>query len=216
MMGTKARSFAPLCNRSLEHLVPADNFYRYLEVKLDLDFVRDLVRTTYRDCGRPSVDPKVFLKLQLVMFFEGLRSERELVRVAADRLSIRWYLGYDLDEELPDHSSLTRIRRRYGLATLRRFFEAIVEQCREAGLVWGKELYFDAAQVKANASLDSIAPRFAVEAHLGELFDDDPSDVMENLPFLDTLWRVCFRWRIRPDQVDRRHDLRDRREHRRG
>src|SRR3954468_9086386 len=176
MMGTKVRSFMPLCNRSLEDLVPADNFYRRLEAKLDLGFVRDLVRTTYKDCGRPSVDPRVFFKLQLVMFFEGIRSERELVRVAADRLSVRWYLGYDLDEELPDHSSLTRVRKRYGLATFRRFFETIVEQCREAGLIWGKELYFDATQVKANASLDSIAPRFAVEAHLDELFTDDNAD----------------------------------------
>jgi transposase len=304
-MGTKVRSFAPLCNRSIEDLVPIDNFYRHLEAKLDLGFVRDLVRTTYKECGRPSVDPKVFFKLQLVMFFEGLRSERELVRVAADRLSVRWYLGYDLEEELPDHSSLTRIRQRYGLAVFRRFFETIVEQCRQAGLIWGKELYFDATQVKANASLDSIAPRFAVEAHLGELFAEDaavesspedgerqpielpvpiseaerdqvarakedrhdwlarngapdrtivragyhrrsdfeasttdpdaalmavkkgglhfgyhdhyavdggeariilevlvtPADVMENLPFLDMLWRVCFRWQIRPEQV---------------
>src|SRR5215216_6665662 len=305
MMGTKARDFAPLCNRSIEDLVPDDNFYRHLEAKLDLGSVRDLVRSTYKECGRPSVDPQVFFKLQLVMFFEGLRSERELVRVAADRLSVRWYLGYDLDEELPDHSSLTRIRKRYGLAIFRRFFEAIVEQCREAGLVWGKELYFDATQVKANASLDSIAPRFAVEAHLGELFAEEdavepvagegesqpaeipvpiseaereqlaqaneerhdwlarngapdrsivrygyrrrsdfeasttdpdaalmahkkgglhfgyhdhyavdggkariilevlvtPADVMENLPFLDMLWRACFRWQLRPDQV---------------
>ena len=117
MMGTKQRSFAPLCNRSLEELVPINNFYRHLEAKLDLGFVGDLVRATYKECGRPSVDPQVFFKLQLVMFFEGLRSERELVRVAADRLSVRWYLGYNLDEELPDHSSLTRIRKRYGLLT---------------------------------------------------------------------------------------------------
>jgi transposase len=157
MMGTKARTFAPLCNRSLEHLVPADHFYRHLEAKLDLGFVRELVRTTYREGGRPSVDPRIFFKLQLVMFFEGLRSERELLKVAADRLSVRGYLGYDLNEELPDHSSLTRIRKRYGLAVFRRFFEAIVEQCRAAGLIWGKELYVDATQVKANASLDSIA-----------------------------------------------------------
>jgi transposase len=177
MMGTKGRAFAPLCNRSLEELVPAGHFYRHLEAKLDLDFVRDLVRTTYKECGRPSVDPKVFFKLQLVMFFEGIRSERELVRVAADRLSVRWYLGYDLDEELPDHSSLTRIRQRYGLTAFRRFFEAIVEQCQQAGLVWGKELYFDATQVDANASVDSIAPRFAVEAHLGELFSGESADV---------------------------------------
>src|SRR5215204_6100295 len=176
MMGTKLRTFAPLCNRSLENLVPAGNFYRHLEAKLDLGFVRDLVRGTYKECGRPSVDPRVFFKLQLVMFFEGIRSERELVRVAADRLSVRWYLGYDLDEELPDHSSLTRIRQRYGLAIFRRFFETIVKQCREAGLVWGKELYFDATQVNANASLESMAPRFGVEAHLGDLFADEDAD----------------------------------------
>ena len=84
MMGTKARSFAPLCNRSIEDLVPARHFYRHLEAKLDLGFVRDLVRLTYKECGRPSVDPQVFFKLQLVMFFEGLRSERQLVRVAAE------------------------------------------------------------------------------------------------------------------------------------
>src|SRR5688500_1129008 len=176
MMGSKIRSFAPLCNRSIEDLVPADNFYRHLEAKLDLSFARELLRSTYKECGRPSVDPRVFFKLQLVMFFEGLRSERELIRVAADRPSVRWYLGYDLDEELPDHSSLTRIRKRYGLATFRRFFEAVVEQCREAGLIWGKALYFDATQVKANASSKSIAPRFAVEAHLGELFTDEGAD----------------------------------------
>src|SRR5436189_1148358 len=128
MLGIKERCFDPLCNLSLEALVPADSFYRHLEAKLDLGFVRDLVRDTYKECGRPSVDPRVFFKLQLVMFFEGLRSERELIKVAADRLSVRWYLGYDLDEALPDHSSLTRIRQRYGLAIFRRFFEAIVEQ----------------------------------------------------------------------------------------
>ena len=57
MMGAKERAFVPLCNRSLEELVPTDNFYRHLEAKLDLGFVRDLVRTTYKECGRPSVDP---------------------------------------------------------------------------------------------------------------------------------------------------------------
>jgi transposase len=170
MMGTKERVFSPLCNRSLEDLVPFGNFYRHLKAKLDLSFVRDLVRSTYKDCGQPSDDPQVFFKLQLVLFFEGLRSERVLMRVAADRLSVRWYFGYDPDEELPDHSSLTRIRQCYGLAVFRHFLEAVVVQCREAGLVWGKELCFDATQVKADASLDSIAPHFAVEAHLGELF----------------------------------------------
>jgi len=87
---------------------------RRLVAEIDLSFVRELVAPLYSGGGRPSVDPVVFFKLQLVTFFEGLRSERALMRVAADRLSVRWYLGYDLFEPLPDHSSLTRIHERYG------------------------------------------------------------------------------------------------------
>jgi transposase len=176
MMGKKFRNFTPLPDLSLEELVPKDNFYRRLEGTLDLSFVRDLVEERYASSGRPSVDPVVFFKLQLVLFFEGLRSERQLMEVVADRLSIRWYLGYDLHEPLPDHSSLTRIRDRYGLETFRRFFEEIVERCAEAGLVWGEELYFDATKIEANASLESIVPRFSVEQHLHDLFEEYPQE----------------------------------------
>jgi transposase len=169
MMGTKVRIFAPLPeDLSLEDLVPEDNFYRRLEATIDLSFVRELVRDCYASSGRPSVDPQVFFRLQLVMFFEDIRSERQLMEVAADRLSIRWFLGYDLHEPLPDHSSLTRIRERYGLEIFRRFFERIVELCVEAGLVWGKELYFDATKVEADASLDSTRSRSLVEHGLEE------------------------------------------------
>lgn len=100
---------------SLEELVPAGQFYRHLDRCLDLSFVRDLVKDAYANTGRPSIDPVVFFKLQLVLFFEGLRSERQLLRVVADRLSLRWYLGYDLTEPLPHYSGLTRIRERYGV-----------------------------------------------------------------------------------------------------
>jgi transposase len=137
MMGIKQRNFSPLPqDLSLEELVPEDNFYRRLQERLDLSFVRELVEDLYARSGRPSVDPEVFFKLQLVMFFENIRSERQLMRVVADRLSLRWYVGYDLFERLPDHSSLTRIRERYGLEVFRLFFEQIVEECFEAGLVW--------------------------------------------------------------------------------
>ena len=181
MMGTKARCFTPVPAVSLEELVPADHFYRHLDRVLDLSFVRDLVQDCYAASGRPSVDPVVFFRLQLVMFFEGIRSERLLMRTVTDRLSVRWFLGYNLDEPLPDHSSLTRIRTRYGLAVFRRFFEAIVEQCQHAGLVWGRELYFDATHVLADAAMDSLVPRFAVEAraaihaHLDALFAEEPT-----------------------------------------
>src|SRR6266496_1550471 len=107
------------------------------------------------------------------------RSERLLMRHAADRLSVRWYLGYDLNEPLPDHSSLTRIRTRYGVEVFRRFFEQIVEQCQQAGLVWGKELYFDGTKVAANAGKESLKPRFFVEAHLESLFGEEGQQAEE-------------------------------------
>src|SRR5215218_5935639 len=81
MMATKERNFQPLPEYiSLEDLVPEDNFYRRLQQKLDLSFVRDLVEDLYAASGPPSVDPEVFFRLQLVMFHEGIRSERERER----------------------------------------------------------------------------------------------------------------------------------------
>jgi transposase len=161
---------------SLEDLVPADNFYRHLEAKLDLSFVRAWTQELYADRGRPSIDPVVFFKLQLILFFEDIRSERQLIATASLNLAHRWYLGYALDEDLPDHSSLTRIRQRLGVAIFERFFEKVVDLCQEAGLVWGRELYFDATKVEANADLDSLVPRFYHEAktHVAGLFANDP------------------------------------------
>jgi transposase len=183
MMGIKERRFDLLSREiSLEDLVPEDNFYRRLEATLDLSFVRDLVRPLYARGGRPSVDPVVFFRLQLVLFFEGLRSERELMRVAADRLSVRWYLGYDLHEPLPDHSNLTRTREPLGLSVFRRFFERIVEECVEAGLVRGDELFFDSTKVEGDAAVDSLVPRWAVEAHLGELFKEEAPGAARSSP----------------------------------
>jgi len=170
MLGpSKARDLDRTVVVSLDQLVPPDHLYRHLERELDLSFVRGWVKDYYAPRGRPSIDPVVFFKLQLVLYLEGLRSERQLMRLAADRLSVRWYVGYGLDETLPDHSTLTRIRERYGLEVFRRFFDAIVEQCVDAGLVWGKEFYIDATKVQANASLDSMKPRFAVDEHLRNL-----------------------------------------------
>src|SRR5260221_12609120 len=103
MMGTKARLFASLTTVSLEELVPHDHFYRHLERTLDLSFVREFVQQTYAGGGRPSIDPVVFFKLQLVMFLEGIRSERQLMRHSPYRLSGRWDVGYDLDEPMPGH-----------------------------------------------------------------------------------------------------------------
>src|SRR6266702_1927196 len=116
MMGQKERRFAPLINVSLEELVPQDHFYRHLERTLDLSIVREFVQGTYAGGGRPSIDPVVFFKLQLVMFFEDIRSERLLMRHAADRLSVLWYLGvrHVTQGSIPSETERTR-RRFFGL-----------------------------------------------------------------------------------------------------
>ena len=181
MLAEKERDFQPhLVN--LNDLVPSDNFYRQLEAKLDLAFVRDLVRHLYKPFGRPGIDPVVFFKLQLIMFFEGIRSERQLMEMVAMRLDHRWYIGYDLHEAVPHHSSLSKIRDRYGLEVFQRFFEQIVELCIEAGLVWGKEVYFDGSLAEANADYDQQIPRFlaAAQTHAQTLFAQaEPADAHE-------------------------------------
>jgi transposase len=174
---------------SLEDLVEPDNFYRRLAAALDLSFVREWVADCYAPRGRPSIDPVVFFKLQLIMFFEGIRSERQLMETVRYHVAHRWYLRYQLDEPLPDHSSLTRIRERLGLPIFQRFFDHVVALCQQAGLVWGKELFFDGTKVRAHADLDSLVPRWyaAAKAHLDDVFatesePEPPAAVPRSVP----------------------------------
>lgn len=112
------------------------------------------------------------------MFFEGFRSERQLIRTVNVNLAHRRYIGYDLGEAVPDHSSLSKIRglamptERYGPREFQHFFEKVVELCQEAGLVWGKELYFDGSKIRANAAIHRLIPRRLTQAseHVNVLF----------------------------------------------
>ena len=191
----KVRDFDRPVLMSLESAVPHNHFYRHLERTLDLTFVRDLVADCYASGGRPSIDPVVFFKLHLIMFFENLRSERKLIEIASLNLAHRWYVGYNLDEPLPDHSSLSKIRARLGLPVFRRFFDAVVAQCAQAGLVWGKELIFDATKVRANASMDSLTPvlRLVVDDYLAALMQ---AESPEEAP----RWDVLEQCRLDPDR----------------
>jgi len=187
MMGYKIRNLKTFTSISLETLVPEDNFYRQVEKCIDLSFVRDLVYQLYSTFGRPSIDPVVFFKLQLIAFFEGIRSERFLMETVSLNLAHRWFIGYDLDEEVLDHSSLSKIRDRYGMQIFQQFFEKIVELCKDARLVWGEELYFDSTKVNANASIDRMVERIESEAeqHIEELWKSEEENVgtesLENL-----------------------------------
>jgi len=184
MMGYKVRNLKTLPSFSLETLVPEDNFYRQVEKCIDLSFVRDLVCHLYSAFGRPSIDPVVLFKLQLIAFFEGIRSERLLMETVSLNLAHRWFIGYDLDEDVPDHSSLSKIRERYGMQIFQQFFEQVVELCVEAGLVWGEELSFDSTKVDANAAINNLVDRTESEAnqHLEELWvNDEESASIETL-----------------------------------
>jgi len=194
MLGpSKRRTLDRPVTVSLEQLVPDDHFYRYLDAALDLAVVRDWVVERYADHGRPSIDPMVFFKFHLIMFFEGIRSERQLVETASLNVAHRWYLGYHFDEPLPDRSSLSKIRQRLGLAIFRRFFEYVVDLCDEAGLICGRELVADATRVPGNASMDSLVPRLSevVDDHLEHLFVDgttagEPSPDHDRWDLLET------------------------------
>jgi transposase len=205
MLGpAKCRDLDRPVSVSLDDLVPGDHFYRHLDAHLDLSFVRDWVRDAYSSLGRPSIDPVVFFKLYLVMVFEGIRSERQLLALAADRLSVRWYLGYSLDEPLPDASTFTRLRQRLGLRVFRRFFEHIVDLCEASRLVWGQEILADATRVPANAAMDSLVPRLrtVVDDELVALFVGDEVSVEPETDAVDdsTGWDLLEQCRLDPDR----------------
>ncbi len=114
MLGRKSRGFKRHLAVSLDALVPQNSFYLQVDRCIDLSFVRDLAGEFYSKCGRPSIDPVGFFRLQPIAIFEGIRSERQLMETVNLNLAHRWFIGYDLDEPVPDHSSLSKIQERYG------------------------------------------------------------------------------------------------------
>lgn len=165
MQGEKEEQEELFYYGSLDALVPPDDPFRRLEAVFDLEWLRRETRPLYSSSGRPSVDPVVIAKLLLIAYFEGIRSERELMRQVQVNLSYRRFIHYRLSEALPDHSNLTRARQRLGEATIRKVFEHVLRLCVDAHLVGGELTSIDSTFVKANASLKSLRPRLvAVEA----------------------------------------------------
>lgn len=143
---------------TIEDMVPREHLVRKIDKLLDLDFVYDLVEALYcKNNGRPSIDPVVLVKFLLVGYLFGIPSERRIEQEIAVNMAYRWFLGLDIDEAVPDHSTISQNRRRrfQGATLFREIFERIVEQCIAAGLVTGSALGTDSTHVKANASRKS-------------------------------------------------------------
>lgn len=141
---------------SLNDLVPQNHLVRRLAEVLDFSWIRSATATSYSGTGRPSIDPEVVAKLLLLGYFYNITSERQLMREVQVNLAYRWYLGYDLDEEIPNHSILSKARHRLGAKFFEQLFEFILGCCQDAGLVSGENVLMDSTIVEANASLDSL------------------------------------------------------------
>ncbi|WP_162052228.1 IS1182 family transposase [Pontibacter pamirensis] len=164
---------------SLSAHVPEHNFYRRLKQRLDLGFLYGLTREHYGRCGQQSIDPVVFFKLCLVGYLENIVSDRRLIEHCSLRLDLLYFLGYQLDEPLPWHSTLSRTRQLFPSDLFDKVFTHVLSLCVEAGMVAGHTQVVDSALVKANASMDSLelkVPREELADHLERVRAMSPSD----------------------------------------
>jgi len=156
MQGKKQLQPKMLYTITLEQLVPCDNFYRRLNKELNLHWLYTATKNYYGKEGQVSIDPVVFFKLCLVGYINNIGSDRKLADYCADSLGIRLFLGYDIDEPLPWHSTISRTRQLYSEEVFKQLFEQVFEKCIESGMVSGHTQALDGAFLKANASKDSL------------------------------------------------------------
>jgi len=169
MQGKKDYQEKLFTNFQLSEHVPEHNFYRQLKKEIDLDFLYARTKGYYGDSGQKSIGPVVFFKLCLVGYLENLISDRKLIEHCSMRMDVLYFLGYDIDEPLPWHSTLSRTRQLFPESLFAQVFNRILDQCISKGMVSGKIQAIDSAPVKANASMDSLelkVPAESLEEHL--------------------------------------------------
>ena len=161
MMGHQSRSEALFYYFRLEDQVPENHLLRLIDKHVCFDFVRERLKQSYSDMGRPSIDPELLLRILLIGYLYGITSERRLVEELRMHLAWRWFTGLGFDQEIPHHSTFSKNRHgRFQESKLfEQLFEHIVRQCVEVGLVQGKQLSVDGSFVEANAAKESRIPR---------------------------------------------------------
>jgi len=196
MLGRKERDQLELfMTGSLRQLVPDDHILARVDRVLDLSWLRDEVADLYcADNGRPGIDPEVAVRLMLAGFLLGIVHDRRLLREAQVNLAIRWFAGYGLHEALPDHSSLTRIRQRWGAERFRRIFERTVQACIAARIATGEVVHVDASLIRADVSWESLAVRHVdalTEANGDEEADAEVEEVRRRSKKTGRFKKVC-------------------------
>jgi transposase len=156
MQGKKSFQEKLFISFQLSDHVPADNLYRRLNEMIDLSFLYESTASYYGTSGQKSIDPVVFMKLILAGYLENLNSDRRIINALRLRLDLRYFIGYDLDEELPWHSTLSRTRQLYGAHVFTELFKKVLKQCIDQGMISGRRQAIDSVFIKANASIDSM------------------------------------------------------------
>lgn len=158
----------------VEKLIPKNHLLRRIDGVLDLGFLQEVTAPLYsRDQGRPSIDPVTFFRMALLQALYNIDSDRQLCEEVGYNLAYRWFCRLSLQDSVPEHSSLTRIRDRLGERTYAQIFMAVLGQCKKAGLVKAEQVMIDGSMIKANASLYSMVERQA-EGKSDKSHDDDP------------------------------------------
>jgi transposase/uncharacterized protein (UPF0179 family) len=172
MMGKQDRSQNKLfyTTINLEKRIRKDHVLRRIASFVNFDFIYSEVKDHYGQNGNVSVPPPIILKMMLLLILYNVRSERELIDTIPERLDWLWFLGYDLDDEIPNHSVLSKARTRWGVSVFKRLFETIVSQCVQAGLVGGQKIFMDASLVKAHASNNSVVNQHSLKRYLNKSY----------------------------------------------
>lgn len=168
MMGRQKSSQLKLFyNRiNLEKRVRTDHILREVDNKIDFEFVYREVKHLYGQKGNVSVPPPVILKMMFLLIMYNVRSERELMDTIPERLDWLWFLGYELDDDIPNHSVLSKARSRWGVGAFQTFFDNVVLQCVNAGLVEGLKVFMDSSNIFADASNNSVVNNENIRRYL--------------------------------------------------
>src|SRR5512139_3650149 len=154
----------------LDQRIRSDHVLREIAQHVDFDFIYPEVRDSYGVNGNVSVPPPMILKLMLLLILYNVRSERELMDTLPERLDWLWFLGLTIESPVPDHSILSKARKRWGDTAFKHFFERIVVQCVKAGLVDGTKIFVDSSLIDADASNNSVVDTHSLKKHLNERY----------------------------------------------
>jgi transposase len=170
----------------MESLIPKNHLLREIDGKIDFEFVREMTSPLYcRDNGRPSVDPVLFVRICLLTYLYDIPSDRQVCEEIQYNLAYRWFCRLSIEDAVPDHSSLTRIRDRLGEETFKNIFDHVVRLCIEKGLVTGEKVMMDGSLIKADAALSSLVPKEKEnpEDNISNIKDNRPSKYIKGKKF---------------------------------